>query len=127
MGWQNEGAQTHLFGQQSDGDNEPSLGWTVTEARYGRYADEGTDVEEQCEDEGAEHDGREPSLGWQNDGSQALLDTSHDDREEEHDGREHDYPRPPKGYMQPEDLGPANTLGCDLVDNRLQRRETSGR
>ena len=36
MGWQNEGAQSCLYGQTSDGDNEPWLGWTELEARYGK-------------------------------------------------------------------------------------------
>jgi hypothetical protein len=66
-------------------DNEPELGWTEMEARFGKYSDGGDDdqvdneaslgwqnessqgrlhasrddCEEQCEDEGAEHDGRE--------------------------------------------------------------------
>jgi hypothetical protein len=35
-----------------------------------------------------QHDGREPSLGWQNEGPQGFLQTSRDDREHEHDGRE---------------------------------------
>ena len=61
MGWQNEGAQNCLYGQTSDGDNEPWLGWTELEARYGKYSELScSDLEEQCEDEGAEHDGREP-------------------------------------------------------------------
>ena len=61
MGWQNEGPQSCLYGQTSDGDNEPWLGWTELEARYGKYSELAcSDLEEQCEDEGAEHDGREP-------------------------------------------------------------------
>lgn len=75
------------------------------EARYGRYDDLScSDLEEQ-------HDGREASLGWQNEGSQGLLTAgTNDDREHEHDGREPDvddepdYPKPPKGYMHPVDL-----------------------
>ena len=56
MGWQNEGGQTCLHGQQSDGDNESSLGWTDMEARDGRFGDSCSDLEEQCEDEGAQCD-----------------------------------------------------------------------
>ena len=42
-------------------DDEPWLGWTELEARYGKYSELScSDLEEQCEDEGAEHDGREP-------------------------------------------------------------------
>jgi len=37
------------------------MGWTELEARYGKYSELAcSDLEEQCEDEGAEHDGREP-------------------------------------------------------------------
>ena len=60
MGWQNDGSQTCLHGQSSDGDNEPSLGWTEMEARFGGHGDSCSDLEEECHDEGAEHDGREP-------------------------------------------------------------------
>jgi hypothetical protein len=55
---------------------------------------------------------QESSLGWQNEGSQGLLRASRDECEEqcedegaEHDGREPDFARPPKGYQHPEDLG----------------------
>ena len=44
-------------------DDEPWLGWTEMEARYGKYSELScSDLEEQCEDEGAEHDGREPDV-----------------------------------------------------------------
>ena len=60
-------------------DDEPWLGWTELEARYGRYSELScSDLEEQCEDEGAqcedegaEHDGREPEA-WQNPMAESL-------------------------------------------------------
>lgn len=54
-----------------DGDIEPELGWTEKEARFGRYP-EGWDAV----------DG-EADLGWQNTGSQARLDASRDDCEQQ--------------------------------------------
>jgi hypothetical protein len=51
------------------------------EVRYGRYSFVGVTDGEKA------HDGREPSLGWQNEGPQGFLHTSRDDREDEHDGR----------------------------------------
>ncbi len=46
----------------------------------------------------------ELSLGWANEGSQRCLRASLADFEGEHDGREPDYQRPPKGYMRLGDL-----------------------
>ena len=79
MGWQNVGDQSCLHGQVTDGENEPSLGWADMEARYGRYGDDSTrDLEEQCDDEGAEHDGREPDVddevqSWTNPMAENLV------------------------------------------------------
>jgi hypothetical protein len=63
-------------------DNELSLGWTEAFTQGPGRLGNARDLEIQCEDEGADHDGREP-----------------------------DYPKPPKGYMHPENLGPANSAG----------------
>jgi hypothetical protein len=47
--------------REANGDDEPSLGWAEMEGRYGVYlVTRSDDLEEQCEDEGADHDGREP-------------------------------------------------------------------
>ena len=106
FGWSANVDQRSLTqGLSCDGnENEPSLGWTDMEARYGRYGWLSTSDRED------EHDGGEPSLGWQNEGPQGVLHTSRDDREDEHDGgepdhdNEPDYRRqsPPKGYVHPE-------------------------
>jgi hypothetical protein len=72
LGWSANMDQGRLYSPAHDGDNEPSLGWTDMEARYGRYNEwAGSDRED-------EHDGSEPSLGWQNRGlrhtsSQAAM------------------------------------------------------
>jgi hypothetical protein len=88
LGWGAGVNQTGLGHMTCDGDLEPELGWTDMEARYGRYSgggggeadtadneaslgwkNEGSqarlhtspgDREQECEDEGAEHDGCEP-------------------------------------------------------------------
>ena len=65
LGWPNPDRRAGAASQHSlcpevrDGDNEPSLGWSDMEARYGQYdhlARQGLEHE---------HDGSEPSLGWQ--------------------------------------------------------------
>jgi hypothetical protein len=69
------------------------------EARFGKYGWLSADGAEY------EHDGSEPSLGWQNEGSQSRLHVSRDDREEqcedegaEHDGREPEGAEPSNPY-----------------------------
>ncbi len=135
LGWPNphrfvEGGadQTHLHSEKQDGDNEPSLGWSDWESKAGRYEVlPEPDLEEQQDAEptlgwqnegsqralrAASQDGEgEASLGWQDHGPQQILHASRNDCEQqcedegaEHDGREPEYRRPPKGYMIPEDL-----------------------
>jgi hypothetical protein len=62
LGWTGEGRGMGDGGDDRELDtanDEPSLGWqnTGSQARLRTSPD---DCEEQCEDEGAEHDGREP-------------------------------------------------------------------
>jgi hypothetical protein len=97
---------------ESNGD-DPSLGWTADGKGMGDGLD---DRELDTADD-------ELSLGWQNEGSQRGLRTSREDREDEcddegvpNDELEPDYRRPPKNYMQPEDLGPGNSLGLELSE-----------
>jgi hypothetical protein len=42
--------------EQEDGNDEPSLGWTMQEAGRGEYAGGLPDLEEQCDDEGDQSD-----------------------------------------------------------------------
>jgi hypothetical protein len=90
LGWGADVNQAGLTqGYIVDGtEREPSLGRTEMQSRFGRYGWLGcSDLEEQCEDEGAEHDGREP------------------DHDDEPDYR---WRLPPKGYMHPSDVGFVN-------------------
>jgi hypothetical protein len=91
--------------QDGEPDREPSLGSTACTSSLSCpgtwdqsvWAEgERNECEEQCEDEGAQ---------CEDEGAQ-------DDREPDVDN-EPDYPRPPKGYMHPEDLGRGNTLGLE--------------
>jgi hypothetical protein len=102
---------------EPNGDEEPDLGWSDMEARYGSY-----DVLSKKGLE-HEHDGSEPSLGWQNEGSQRALRTSRDDREEQcedegaqcedegaQDDREPDYDNEVDSWPNP--MGPSGPVGA---------------
>src|SRR5262249_19421016 len=64
---------------EAEPDSEPNMGWTESEARYGRYS-------------GPQDDDREPSLG-SSDNRFCQIDWAsgtRDEREDKHDGREPD-------------------------------------
>ena len=65
-----------------DPDFEPALGWVTDHEIFpqdpSKGYDAGDDREDQCEDEGAEHDGREPdvdteTLSWPNPMAENLV------------------------------------------------------
>lgn len=115
---------------EDTGDDEPSLGWTAN-GQLGEnavYANRFGDLEEECEDEGAQDD-REPTMGWQNHGSQAFLHATYNDEceeENEHGGNIQDVPHDAvdEGNDEPffgwsETCGQGPKIGIDATPNDI--------